>query len=132
MTSNNSAYLRPEYPQSSTTSGIIEAALTVHYELGIGFREKLYQRALEHELKLQGYSCKREVGMQVKYKGIDLGLLRVDMVVESVLVELKAVPAIKPVHFYQLLSYLKASGYKVGLLLNFGSIKLEIKRVVNQ
>ena len=73
----------------------------------------------------------REVWIDVHYKGEKVGRKRVDFVVDEVMVEIKAKKALEPVDFVQSLSYLKASGYGVGLLLNFGSVKLGIKRLVN-
>ncbi|MBN1266268.1 MAG: GxxExxY protein [Anaerolineales bacterium] len=132
MNTKDSGYIRPEYPHSAQTAGIIKAAYAVHNVLGPGFREVIYQRALEHELKLQGLACVREVALEVEYKGICVGQKRVDLVVGDVLVELKAVSDIEPVYLFQLLSYLKVSKQELGLLLNFGGKSLQVRRVVNQ
>jgi GxxExxY protein len=113
------------------TSGIIAAAVEVEKHLGAGFREIIYQRALVHELPAHGLEFSREVWIDVFYKGERLGGQRVDFVVEDCLVQIKAKAVLDEADFVQTLSYLKASGYKVGLLLNFGAKKLEIKRVVN-
>ena len=125
------SYTKPEYPLSELTSRIIAAATRVHRTLGPGFEEVIYQRALEMELRVEGLESSREVWIDVYYLGEKIGHKRVDFVIEDVMVEIKARAILEPVHFVQALSYLKASGYKVGLLLNFGSVKLEIKRLAN-
>jgi GxxExxY protein len=95
----------------------------------------IYQRALERELPVHGLECSREVWIDVVYKGERVGRKRVDFVVgaglESVLVEIKAKAMLEDVDFVQALSYLKASGYKVGLLINFGAKRLEVRRLAN-
>ena len=78
-----------------------------------------------------GLEFSREVWIDVYYKGQKVGRKRVDFIIDEVMVEIKAKAELEPVDFVQTLSYLKASGYKVGLLLNFGASKLEIKRLVN-
>ncbi len=78
-----------------------------------------------------GLEFGREVWVDVYYKGERVGRKRVDFIIDEVMVEIKAKAELEPVDFVQTLSYLKASGYKVGLLLNFGASKLEIKRLVN-
>ncbi|MCY3022479.1 MAG: GxxExxY protein [Planctomycetota bacterium] len=112
---------------------IIGAAIEVHRHLGPGFLESVYERALCRELELQGirFRCQQET--PVPYKGIDIGGQRLDMVVEEqVIVELKAVEAIAPIHEAQLISYLKATGLRVGLLINFNVRQLKdgLKRFV--
>lgn len=125
-------YIRPEYPLSETTGKIIGAAKRVHGELGPGFEEVIYQRALALELSAQGLDFAREVWLDVYYRGQKVGRKRVDFIVEQVMVELKAKVVLEDVDFVQTLSYLKASGYTVALLLNFGAKALEIKRIVNE
>ena len=83
------------------------------------------------ELPAHGLEFGREVWVDVYYKGERVGRKRVDFIIDEVMVEIKAKAELEPVDFVQTLSYLKASGYKVGLLLNFGASKLEIKRLVN-
>ena len=124
-------YVKPEYPLSDVTARIIAAAKEVHRELGRGYQEVFYQRALAQELPLHNLEFSREVSIDVYYKGTRLGKKRVDFVIDEVMVEIKARYAIEPVHFVQAMSYLKASGFKVGLLLNFGAAKLGIRRLVN-
>ncbi len=125
------AYVNKEYPLSEVTSRIIAAATDVHRNLGPGFEEVIYQRSLALELQAQGLESNREVWIDVLYRGVKVGRKRVDFLIEGVMVEIKARSDLQEVDFVQALSYLKASGYKVGLLLNFGSTKLQIKRLVN-
>lgn len=124
-------HVKPEYPLSDVTAKIIAAATQVHRELGPGFEEVIYQRALELELHAQVLDFAREVWIDVLYRGTNVGRKRVDFMVEGVMVEIKAHAELQDVHFVQALSYLKASGCKVGLLLNFGAPRLQIKRLAN-
>ncbi len=128
-------YVDERYPLSALTARIIAAAKEVHRNLGPGFEEVIYQRALAMELPLHNVTHEREVWMEVAYKGRKVGRKRVDFVITDdsggVMVEIKAREKLEPVHFVQTLSYLKASGYRVGLLINFGSKQLQIKRLVN-
>ncbi|MBN1139609.1 MAG: GxxExxY protein [Anaerolineae bacterium] len=124
-------YVKDEYPLSHVTARIIAAAKEVYGTLGPGFREVVYQRALALELPGHGLEFSREVWIDVYYKEVKIGRHRVDFVVDEVMVEIKAKAALEPVDFMQTLSYLRASGYKVGLLINLGGQKLEVKRVVN-
>jgi GxxExxY protein len=124
-------HVKQEYPLSEVTGRIIAAAMEVHRQLGPGFEEVIYQRALALELPAHSLEFSREVWIDVCYKTQKIGHKRVDFVIDEVLVEIKAKAMLEEVDFVQTLSYLKASGYKVGLLLNFGSAKVEIKRVAN-
>jgi GxxExxY protein len=128
-------YVDSRYPLSVLTSKIIAAAQEVHSFLGPGFEEVIYQRALATEFPAHGLAYDREVWIDVTYKGEKVGRKRVDFIVGDdsgdVMVEIKAKSALEPVDFVQALSYLKASGYKVGLLLNFGGKRLGIKRLAN-
>ena len=104
---------------------IIGAAIEVHRVLGPGFLESIQFS----ELKLH---CDSQKEIKIKYHGIEVGQHRLDMLVENIIIiELKAVKELADIHFAQIRSYLKATGLKVGLLLNFGKPTLEIKRVVN-
>ena|SRR5690349_15562372 len=127
-----STYVREEYPLSDITARIIKVAREVHKELGPGFEEVFYQRALAMECPTEALDFSREVWIDVVYKGTQLGQKRVDFIIKEVMVEIKAKAALEEVDFVQTLSYLKASGYKVGLLINFGAKQLEIKRIVNE
>ena len=113
------------------TNRIIGAAFEVSNILGAGFLEQVYRRALAKELKLRGLDARQEVPFRVVYKGDDMGTYMADLVVDGlVVVELKAVEALGSSHVGQVLNYLRASGLKVGLLLNFGRPKVEIRRVL--
>jgi GxxExxY protein len=128
---SSSAYVKPEYLLSEITARIIAAAARVHSVLGPGFEEVIYQRALELELRVEGLDHQREVEIEVLYRGERVGRKRVGFEIEGVMVEIKAQAQLERVHYVQTLSYLKASGWKVGLLLNFGGDKLEIRRFAN-
>jgi len=119
------------YDFGETTGRVIGAALEVHKTLGPGFQEVVYQRALALELEAAGVEFTREVKVPVFYKDRQIDTRRVDFVVEDCIIEIKARSAFAPEDFVQTLSYLKASRFKVGLLLNFGAAKLEVKRLVN-
>lgn len=113
------------------TSKIIGAIYEVHLILGPGFLEAVYQKALVKELQLRGLFLEEQKELRVIYKGEDVGLYFPDIMVENqVVVELKAVDSLKPVYQAQLLNYLKATGSRVGLLVNFGSARAEFKRMV--
>ena len=107
------------------------AIFEVNRVLGPGFLEKVYEKALMVELKLRGLSAKSQVPVPVDYKGENVGEYFADIVVENqIILELKAVDSLQNIHEAQLLNYLKATGYKVGLLVNFTHPKAEIKRFV--
>ncbi|MCG3208375.1 MAG: hypothetical protein FOGNACKC_01979 [Anaerolineae bacterium] len=125
------AYVKQQYLHFEITARIIAAAQEVHRTLGPGFQEVIYQRALARELPAHALDFSREVWLDVYYKGGKVGRKRVDFIIEQVLVEIKAKTALEPPDFVQTLSYLKASGYQVGLLINFGGPKLQIKRLAN-
>ena len=131
----NETYVDSQYPLSALTSGIIAAAHEVHRALGPGFEELIYQRALAQELPAHRLEYAREVWIDVVYKGQKVGRKRVDFVIGDqsgeVLMEIKAKVKLEEVDFVQTLSYLKASGHRVGLLINFGGKQLEIKRLAN-
>jgi GxxExxY protein len=110
---------------------ILGAAVEVHKALGPGFLESIYQRAMEVALDHRGIAFERQKEVHVYFEGEDLGVQRLDLVVEAqVILELKAVKALEDIHFAQLKSYLKATGLRTGLLLNFNAPTLLIKRVV--
>lgn len=124
--------IKEEYKYSALTSKIIACAIEVHKFLGNGFQEVIYQRCLEEEFFLQGISFQREREMPIFYKTKLVGARRVDFLVEKVIcVELKALIQLEAVHLAQAINYLEAYNLEVGLLINFGSRKLEFKRVVN-
>jgi len=113
------------------THAIIAAAFEVHQNLGPGFQELIYQRALYLEMKARDMEFVREAEIPVFYRGRKIGARRVDFLVQDCLVEIKAKACLEDVDFVQTLSYLRSSGKRVALLLNFGSKKMEIKRIVN-
>lgn len=110
---------------------VIGAAMTVSNTLGAGFLEKVYENALVHELRKSGLRVEQQRPLKVTYDGTVVGEYAADMVVEdTVLVELKAVKAVDRVHMAQCLNYLKATGMPLCLLVNFGSPRLQVKRVI--
>src|SRR5216683_1468997 len=114
------------YPEQELNQKILEGgAFAVHNTLGCGFLEKVYSNALLFELRNMKLSCGHEVPFKVRYKGAVVGEYCADLIVEKrVLVELKACAGLESAHEAQHLNYLKASGIKVGLLMNLGKPKL--------
>ncbi|MEK7447964.1 MAG: GxxExxY protein [Planctomycetota bacterium] len=113
------------------TREILGAAFEVHNILGCGFLEKVYENALERELKARKLNYDSQKEINVFYKNQKVGTYIPDLVIEDkVIVELKVVGEIGNIHIAQLLNYLKASGYEVGLILNFAKTKLEYKRLI--
>jgi len=111
---------------------IIGAAIEVHRELGPGFLEYIYEEALKIEFSEHNLNYDSQKEIKIKYLGTEIGMHRLDLLVENkLIVELKAVKEFTDIHFAQLRSYLKATGLKTGLLLNFSKPTLEIRRVVN-
>ena len=114
------------------TGKIIGCAMKVHSVLGCGFQEVIYQRALAIEMEKQGLRFARELEMSVFYEGVNIGTRRVDFFVEDkIMTELKAVAHLDDTNLAQAVNYLEAYNLPVGLLLNFGSKKLEFKRTYN-
>ena len=124
-------YVKDRYPESATTSKVIAACYEVHNNLGPGFEEVIYQRALARELMASGLEFEREVEIEIFYKGEKIGKRRADFVVENCIVETKAKSALEDVDFIQTLCYLKTTEFKVGLLVNFGGKDVEVRRLVN-
>ena len=115
------------------TRKVIGAAFAVSGELGHGFLETVYQNALRLELAAAGLAVGTETTFPVFYRGEQVGTYVADLVVaNSLIVEVKALDALHPAHGAQLLNYLKASRIPVGLLINFGKPRIDIKRVVLQ
>jgi GxxExxY protein len=111
---------------------VIGCAFQVINTLGAGFLEKIYENALAHELRKAGLSVKQQHGITVEYDGIVVGEYAVDLLVEgTIIIELKAIKALDGAHTAQCLNYLKATGLRLCLLLNFGKSRLEIQRVAN-
>jgi len=115
------------------TEQVIGLAIEVHRELGPGLQENIYEAALEFELKQAGLHCRRQVPIDVSYKGRPIGMgFRVDLLVERNLpIELKAVGRLSEVHAAQLMTYLRLLSLKRGLLLNFNAMPLRtgIRRI---
>ena len=115
------------------TETIIGFAIKVHKTLGPGFAEQIYERALAHELEHADIPLSKQEDVRVHYGKVDLGRQRIDLIVgDAVIVELKYVSHIMPLHKAQLLSYLKATEKRVGLILNFARTTLNVKRMVNR
>ena len=112
---------------------VIGAAIDVHRQLGPGFLESLYEQALSLEFGKRRIVFEAQREIVISYDGVPIGKHILDLVVESQLVvELKAVKALEDIHYAQLRSYLRATGMKVGLLLNFAEPTLRVKRLVNK
>ena len=123
--------IKEQYKYSDVTSKIIGCAMEVHNNLGNGFQEVVYQRALSIEMKLQNIIHEREKEMPLSYKGYDIGTRRVDFFVDKkIMVGLKAVKELEDVHLAQAINYLEAYKMEIGLLINFGGVKLQFKRVM--
>ncbi|MFA7662667.1 MAG: GxxExxY protein [Patescibacteria group bacterium] len=122
-----------KYKYSETTSKIIGSAIEVHKILGNGFQEVVYQRALAIEMKKRELLFERELEMELLYKGFDIGTRRVDFFIENkIMLEIKAVIKLEDVHLAQAINYLEAYDLEIGLLINFGSKSLEIKRLMKR
>ncbi len=114
-----------------TTEKIIGAAYTVSNALGSGFLEKVYENALAYELRQMGLKVEQQKPIAVSYRGVVVGSYFADFLVEGlILVEVKTVRTLDEIHLAQCLNYLKATGLRHGLLLNFGRPKVQVKRVV--
>ena len=124
-----------EKPCWNLSSAVISAAIEVHEVLGPGLLEGIYEAAFCHELSLRGIQVQRQLAVPVFYKGVSLSqALRLDLLIDGTLVvELKSVEVVLPIHKAQLLSYLRLAQLQVGLLINFntGQLKQGIYRVVN-
>lgn len=117
---------------NSLTEQIIGCAYSVGNVLGEGFLEKVYENALAHELEKTGLKVSRQESVKVFYDGIVVGDYFVDLIVdEKIIIELKAVKNIDNSHLAQCINYLKATGKKLALLINFGNSRVQVKRVIN-
>jgi GxxExxY protein len=121
------------YKESELTGKIIGTALSVHRDVGQGFQERIYHRAMIVALRNAGMKVESEKEYDIQYQDTWIGTFRLDLVVENkVVVELKAVHGEIPKLFYtQTISYLKASNMEVGLLINFSNESLNVKRFAN-
>lgn len=125
----------PLSPETNRVSAVVlNAAFAVHLHLGPGLLESVYEKCLAHAMRRRGLTVKRQLYLPIEFEGLSLSsALRLDMVVsESVVVEVKAVEVVLPVHQAQLLTYLKLSGHRLGLLINFNVplLKTGITRLV--
>ena len=121
------------YKYSDITRDIIKAFFFLYNKLGYGFFEKVYERAMIHELPKHGLKSQNQKSIKVFYDGKVIGDYYADLIVnDCVVVELKAVETIAPEHEVQLVNYLKAGGFEVGLLLNFGPDPQFKRRVLSK
>jgi GxxExxY protein len=119
-----------ELRHSNITREVIAAAISVHTELGPGFLESVYEQALAVEFALRGIAFVRQKSIPLFYRDHQIGEHRLDFLVEDkIVVELKAIEALEKVHFAIVRSYLKATGLLDGLIMNFSSMPLTVKRV---
>lgn len=114
---------------------VIGTAIELHKTIGPGLLESVYENALSYDLREQGFSVEQQVPMPFVYKGVkqDIGY-RVDLIINNkVIIEIKSIEALAPIHFAQTLTYLKLSGLKLALLINFNCkiLKDDIHRMVN-
>ncbi len=125
--------INENFKYSELTGRVIKCAMTVHTALGNGFQEKIYQRALEMEMKIAGIQIQREFEMPIYYRDEHIGTRRVDFLVEGIIgLELKATTKLEDVHFNQAINYLEAYNLEIGLLINFGESSLVFKRFTNK
>jgi GxxExxY protein len=127
-------YVEPDPELDQWTGATIGAGIEVHKQLGPGLDESLYAAAMARELRLRGIPFEREVIVEVRYKGELIGTRRIDLIVAGkIVVELKTVESLAQLHKAQVRTYLKITGLKIGLLINFNSIMLKdgIKRIIN-
>ena len=121
--------------ESEISSKIIGAAIEVHKQLGPGLLESTYETCLAYELKQLGLDVKQQIALPVVYKEVKLDAgYRIDLLIENkVIVEIKSVEALADIHTAQLLTYLKLKDLKLGLLINFNSVRVVdgLKRIVN-
>ena len=117
---------------NAKTERILSAAFRVSNVLGCGFLEKVYENALAYELRKCGFDVQQQYFVTVRYDGVIVGEYIADIIIdEEILVEIKAIKSFDDVHLAQCLNYLKATGMNICLLLNFGTSRVEVKRVVH-
>ncbi len=120
------------YKYSDLTGKIIGCAIKIHNVIGCGFQEVIYQRCMAIEFKRCKLDFEREKEIHIFYQGIQVGTRRMDFLVENkIMVELKAVKELEDNHLVQGLNYIEAFNLDIGLLINFGSKRLEFKRLIN-
>jgi GxxExxY protein len=121
--------------ENEISNAIIGVAIELHKSLGPGLLESAYENALVYDLRIKGFDVKQQVAMPFVYKEVKLDVgYRIDLIVENkVLIEIKSIEELAPVHYSQVLTYLKLSNLKLGLLINFNTklLKDGINRIVN-
>ena len=119
-----------EYRNDRLTESIIARVIKVHQVLGPGFLESIYRNALLLEFANAALRCESEKEIVIQYSGVEVGRHRLDLLIESqVVVELKTVQELNALHYAQLRSYLKATGLRIGLLVNFSKYQADYRRV---
>jgi len=120
----------PQRPSSDLTEKVIGCAFKVSNVLGCGYLEKVYENAFAYELRKSGFRAIQQPRLNVEYDGIIVGVYEPDIIVEdSLIIEVKALRALEDAHKAQCLNYLKSTGIRLALLINFGVPKIEVKRV---
>ena len=124
--------IKEEYKYSEITGKIIGCAMKVHQRMRNGYQELIYHRSLVIEFKKENISFQDEIELSIFYEGIEVGKRRVDFLIDKkVVLEIKAVAELNDTHLAQALNYLEGLNLEIGLLLNFGSKSLEVKRIIN-
>lgn len=132
FSTENTHSLRNLHQFDPLSNNIIGIAIKVHKELGPGFLESVYEEALKVEFSANNLEFESQKEIKIKYNGVEIGVHRLDLVVDNkIIAELKAVKELADIHFAQIRSYLKATGLRIGLLINFAKPILEVKRIVN-
>lgn len=123
---------RNEAEMKSLSDAVRQTGYQLHLYLGVGYLEKVYENGLRHRLEKSGHDVQQQVAIRVHDEdGFEIGYYEADLVVDkNLIVELKAVKQLTSVHSAQLMNYLRATGVKDGLLINFGSEKYEISKIV--
>lgn len=114
------------------TKIIVDSAYEVHRLLGSGYLEKVYENALIKELEIRKLKCGQQIPLEVYYKDYVVGNYIADIIVENkIILEIKSISGIEEQNFAQLLNYLKATRKRLGFIINFGTSKIQIKRIIN-
>ena len=120
-----------DFLRDELTDEIIKCIITVHQELGAGFLENIYKKALLIELSSNGFNVEAEKEIKIFYRGNEIGVHRLDILVNNrVILELKAVESLNRNHYAQIKSYLKATGLNIGLLVNFSGDRADFRRII--
>jgi GxxExxY protein len=128
---NKPAVRRTDLVYPAESYHIKAACLEVHKTLGCGFLEKVYENALSHQLRKDGFGVRQQTVVKVVYDSVTVGEYLIDMLVDDkFIIEVKATEAENPVHKAQLINYLKATGHELGFLVNFGMRSLFFRRLV--